>query len=111
MDDPNFHDARTVNGHYNEAFDPSDEVIKPHDDPESGCVVGAEEEMKAIVYTKVERLEPRDFVSEIRPQLDIKHYFDSIQVLLDSCATSPNEVVKRLLEKVRILFMLSSDIV
>lgn len=93
-----FPDSST-NGRYNEAFDP-DEVITPGNDPEFGKVIVDEEEMEAIIYTKAEKLEPRDFASEIRPQLDIRHYFDSIQVLLDARANSPNELVKQLVEKV-----------
>ena len=101
MESSNFHDSRSANGHYNEAFDAEGEISTIYD-PESGNVEEekAEEETEAIIYTKVEKLEPRDFVSEIRPQLDICHYFDSIQVLLDSDANSPNQVVKQLVPRV-----------
>lgn len=107
MDGTNFHDARSANGHYNEAFDASEE-ISTIQDPESGENRNAEdgeEETEAIIYTKVEKLEPRDFASEIRPQLDISHYFDSIQVLLDANANNPNEIVEQLVEKVGGLFV------
>lgn len=104
MDGTNFHDARSANGRYNEAFDASEE-ISTIQDPESGGNQNAEDGEEAIIYTKVEKLEPRDFVSEIRPQLDIRHYFDSIQVVLDANANNPNEIVEQLVEKVGGLFL------
>lgn len=104
MDGTDFHDARSANGRYNEGFDASGEISRIQD-PESGENRNVEDREEAIIYTKVEKLEPRDFVSEVRPQLDIRHYFDSIQVVLDANANSPNEIVEQLVEKVGGLFV------
>lgn len=102
MDGQNHDDDRIANGRYNEAYDPDDEICSNHD-PESGKAENPEaEEEEAIIFTQVEKIEPRDFVSEIRPQMDIRHYFDLIQVLLDTDACDQNQVVKQLIQKVSV---------
>lgn len=56
---------------------------------------------ETLVYTKIEKVEPRDFSTEVRPQLDVKHYFKDMTVILDLDNGNIDEVIDILLQQVR----------
>ena len=103
------------NGHINPAFEIQPELydeieLNPETkgtDPESGrnpfippfpsCDPSSEE---TLIYTRIEKIQPRDFSRDVRGSLDVKHYFHDIKVLLDVDASKTEEIVDLLLQKV-----------
>jgi hypothetical protein len=53
-----------------------------------------------LILTKVEKLMPSDFSTEVRPRLDAKHYFKNIHVLLDLEKLTTSEIMDTMIRKV-----------
>lgn len=111
-----FVDAKKINGILNEAFSSSassssmsQESIEMtlrangsngFDVEKTGFESQTRESDDFLILTKVEKLTPTDFSSEVRPRLDAKHYFKDIQVLLDLQKLTTSEIMEEMIAKV-----------
>lgn len=111
-----FVDAKKINGILNEAFSSSassssmsQESIEMtlrangsngFDVEKAGFESQTRESDDFLILTKVEKLTPTDFSSEVRPRLDAKHYFKDIQVLLDLQKLTTSEIMEEMIAKV-----------
>lgn len=119
---PTFYDAKKIDGIFNDDLSPATPRLVSHSftmnqeqetiEMESNVCSNGKIDVESfkppdlppgsddcLILTRIEKLTPSDFSNEVRPKLDVKHYFDEIQVMIDLDKLSIEQVMDEMIAR------------